>query len=377
MLNEATKYATNKADLFKQSLQYLVEQQNQQKLLDEQALSQRYTNLVNQVNQKRLPVQQQYEQDAQGAYVNKMMGGQEIQQNLSRLGLNSGGFGISQQAANNTSYGQNLNSLMLNRNNQMTGINNEVTNIEGQKLTDVLGLNASYSGRMGELNQYIGEATNSKYEQEYSTFMKNKEFEEQLKQQAWDNDYKNRTLRASSSSGGSSGWTSGNSETAKSPEQIIKNDVLTQANEYIKSLGQGLLPIPTNTDKTPEQIQAYVNYLKKEYEPYADKTTTANSDLGVRAILGPKGPTKQNATNMLHPLAQVEENLKNSVTSASTKVIKQVSTPGIKLSKNAQTAIKMLPKNITATELRKILDKDVKYGKYTKKEADAIFNSFR
>ena len=60
MMNDATNYAKSQADIFKQSLQYLVDAQNQQKMLDEQALSQRYTNLVNQVNQKRLPIEQQF-----------------------------------------------------------------------------------------------------------------------------------------------------------------------------------------------------------------------------------------------------------------------------------------------------------------------------
>ena len=46
----------------KNSLQYLIEQQNQQKMLDQQALTQRYTNLVSQINQQKTPIQQRYSQ---------------------------------------------------------------------------------------------------------------------------------------------------------------------------------------------------------------------------------------------------------------------------------------------------------------------------
>lgn len=202
MLNDAKNYASGQADIFKQSLQYLVEQQNQQKILDEQALNQRYADLVNQINQKRLPIEQQYGQDTQGIYVNKMLGGEQIRQNLSRMGLNSSGFGLTQQALNEASYGQNLNALMLNRNNQLTGLENQITNLQGQQQSDMLGLQSTYAGRLGDLNKYIGESVNNKYQQEYSNYMAQKQYEDQLKQQAIDNAYRLKALNASSGGGG-------------------------------------------------------------------------------------------------------------------------------------------------------------------------------
>lgn len=202
MMNDATNYAKSQADIFKQSLQYLVEQQNQQKILDEQALNQRYADLVNQINQKRLPIEQQYGQDTQGIYVNKMLGGEQIRQNLSRMGLNSSGFGLTQQALNEASYGQNLNQLMMNRNNQLTGLENQITNLQGQQQSDMLGLQSTYAGRLGDLNKYIGESVNNKYQQEYSNYMAQKQYEDQLKQQAIDNAYRVKALNASGGGGG-------------------------------------------------------------------------------------------------------------------------------------------------------------------------------
>jgi len=222
MINDATNYATGKADIFKQSLQYLVDAQNTQRLLDEQSMNKRYGNLVEQINQKRLPIEQQFGQDSQAAYVNKLLGGKKIEGEVSRMGLNSAGYGLTQQAQNETGYGQNYNALMLDRSNKLTGIDSEVTNTQGQQQVDALGLQSTYAGRLGELNQYISESTNNKYNQEYDTFVKNKQYEEQLKQQeyenaikvkqyedalkqqAWENDYKNRALNASGSSGSGS-----------------------------------------------------------------------------------------------------------------------------------------------------------------------------
>lgn len=197
MLNDAKNYASEQADIFKQSLQYLVEQQNQQKILDEQALNQRYTDLVNQVNQKRLPIEQQYSQDAQGVYVNKMLGGEQIRQNLSRMGLNSSGFGLTQQALNETAYGQNLSNLMMNRNNQLTGLENQIANLQGQQQADMLGLQSTYAGRLGDLNKYIGESVDKKYQQEYNNYIAQKQYEDRLKQQAIDNTYRANALKNS------------------------------------------------------------------------------------------------------------------------------------------------------------------------------------
>ena len=133
-----------------------------------------------------------------------MLSQQNVNDSLNRMNLSNSGFGMGQRIGVDTAYGQNLNALTLNRNNQLTGINNEVTNIEGQRLTDFLGLQSQYAGRTGELNQYITKSVDEKYNQEYNNYMKNKEYEEMLKQQAWENDYKNRTLKASSSGGGGS-----------------------------------------------------------------------------------------------------------------------------------------------------------------------------
>lgn len=196
-MNDAKNYASGQADIFKQSLQYLVEQQNQQKLLDEQALSQRYTNLVNQVNQKRLPIEQQFGQDAKGAYVNKMLSQQNVNDSLNRMNLSNSGFGMGQRIGVDSAYGQNLNQLMINRNNQLTGLENQITNLQGQQQSDMLGLQSTYAGRLGDLNKYIAESVNNKYQQEYSNYMAQKQYEDRLKQQAIDNTYRVNALNAS------------------------------------------------------------------------------------------------------------------------------------------------------------------------------------
>lgn len=184
MNNEANKYAQQQADTFRNSLQYLIDQQNQQKLIDEQTATSRYQNLLTQINQQIDPINTQYKNDAQQAYINKMLGSKEIEANLSQMGLNTQGFGVTQQALNESSYGSNLNALKINRNETLQNLENQATNATGEYNTDLLSLSSDYSGRLSELMQAIESQVASKYDTTYNNYVKNQQYKDALKQQA-------------------------------------------------------------------------------------------------------------------------------------------------------------------------------------------------
>jgi hypothetical protein len=198
MNNEANKYAQQQADTFRNSLQYLIDQQNQQKLIDEQTATSRYQNLLTQINQQIDPINTQYKNDAQQAYINKMLGSKEIEANLSQMGLNTQGFGVTQQALNESSYGSNLNALKINRNETLQNLENQATNATGEYNTDLLSLSSDYSGRLSELMQAIESQVASKYDTTYDNYVKNQQYKDALKQQAeqnklsWYNAYTSR-----------------------------------------------------------------------------------------------------------------------------------------------------------------------------------------
>lgn len=236
MNEEAKTYATTEADTFRNSLQYLIEQQNQQQLLTEQAASQRYQNLLNQINQQKQPIQQQYQIDAQQAYINKMLAQKQTESNLSRLGLNTQGFAIGQLAQNENAYASNLNALKINKNQMLQNIANQGVNATGEYNANMLDLGADNQRKLLELLQTIEAQVNNKYnntyaaavanqeyndamkqqayerafkEQQYADQLKQQEYEntiaqqkyaDQLKQQAWENAYNNRQLAASQTS---------------------------------------------------------------------------------------------------------------------------------------------------------------------------------
>lgn len=194
MYNDINSRAQSAANTFKDSLQYLVDAQNQQKLLDEQTATQRYQNLLTQINQQRDPINQQYAQDSQSAYINKMLAGKQVGQTLNQLGLNTQGFGVSQMLQNETAYGQNLNQLTLGKNQALQNLDNQSINATGDYNADMLGLASTYAGRSADLQKYIGEQSQNQYNTVYSQLAEAKAYEDQLAQIAWENDYKNRQL---------------------------------------------------------------------------------------------------------------------------------------------------------------------------------------
>ena len=194
MYDELKKQAQDAANTYAKTLQQLIDSQNQQKLLSEQAASQRYQNLINQINQQRQPIQQQFEADSQTAYINKMLAGKQINQTLNQLGLNTQGFGVSQQAANETAYGQNINQLLLSRNQAYQNLDNQITNITGEYNASRSELEATYAQRLADLQKYIAEATQNYYNTTYSQLLSARQYQDQLAQQAWQRTFSEKQL---------------------------------------------------------------------------------------------------------------------------------------------------------------------------------------
>jgi len=194
MYDELKKQAQEAANTYAKTLQQLIDSQNQQKLLSEQAAFQRYQNLINQINQQRQNIQQQFEADSQAAYINKMLAGKQINQILNQLGLNTQGFGVSQQAANETAYGQNINQLLLSRNQAYQNLDNQITNVTGEYNASRSELEATYAQRLADLQKYIAEATQNYYNTTYSQLLSARQYQDRLAQQAWENEYRNKQL---------------------------------------------------------------------------------------------------------------------------------------------------------------------------------------
>ena len=209
MYDEINKKATADADAFRNSLQYLIDEQNKQNQLTKQLAETNYQNTLNQINQSRLPIEQQYQENARQAYANKMLAGRQMGEELTRLGLDTTGFGMTQRTSIENQYSSNLNSLATDRDAGLRELDLKALDLKGDYDKAMLQADIDYSQRMTDLNKYINQQVEAKYQDAYDRFYDDYKYQQQLKQQAIENQMNWASINAKSSSGRSGGSTFG------------------------------------------------------------------------------------------------------------------------------------------------------------------------
>lgn len=222
MYDEINKKATADADAFRNSLQYLIDEQTKQNQLTKQLAETNYQNTLNQINQSKLPIEQQYQENARQAYANKMLAGRQMGEELTRLGLDTTGFGMTQRTSVENQYSSNLNSLATDRDAGLRELDLKALDLKGNYDEAMLQADIDYSQRMSDLNKYINEQVEAKYQDAYDRFYNDYKYQQQLKQQAIENQMNWASINASSSSG-SGGYTFGG-ESESSNDSIDLSD---------------------------------------------------------------------------------------------------------------------------------------------------------
>lgn len=202
-MNEANKYAQSQADAFRETLQYLVDTQNEQKRLQEQLAATNYQNMLDKINANKYNLNATYEENARQAYVNKLLGAQEIGASMSRMGLSDSGFRATQDVLNNNQYSANLNKLALARAAGLEDIGNQEAAALGDYNASLLGIQGDANDRLLALNKYIEEQVQNKYDTEYSKFFANQQYQNQLAQQQWERNFAYSQLNNSNNSNNS------------------------------------------------------------------------------------------------------------------------------------------------------------------------------
>ena len=187
MYDEINKKATAEADAFRNSLQYLIDEQNKQNQLSKKLAETNYQNTLNQINQSRVPIEQQYQENARQAYANKMLAGRQMSEDLTRLGLDTTGFGMTQRTSIENQYSSNLNSLATDRNAGLRELDLKALDLKGDYDKAMLQADIDYSKRMADLNKYINQQVEAKYQDSYDRFYNDYKYQQQLKQQAIEN----------------------------------------------------------------------------------------------------------------------------------------------------------------------------------------------
>lgn len=193
-INASQNYANDAKNKYEQSLSYLLNGLDEAKAADQEAANIRYNNLITKIRQQLPGIQEQFEKNAKAAYVNKQQNLQQIDADLSRLGVNTQGFGVTQRLLNESIYGQTYGQILSDYNNNLRDVANQEVNALGDLNANLADLDAAYAKDKLETQKYIGEQGLNVYNTAYKNYYNDLQYQDELKQQQYENEMAERKL---------------------------------------------------------------------------------------------------------------------------------------------------------------------------------------
>lgn len=193
-INASQNYANDAKNKYEQSLSYLLNGLDEAKAADQEAANIRYNNLITKIRQQLPGIQEQFEKNAKAAYVNKQQNLQQIDADLSRLGVNTQGFGVTQRLLNESIYGQTYGQILSDYNDNLRDVANQETNALGDLNANLADLDAAYAKDKLETQKYIGEQGLNVYNTAYKNYYNDLQYQDELKQQKFENEMAERKL---------------------------------------------------------------------------------------------------------------------------------------------------------------------------------------
>ena len=193
-INASQNYANDAKNKYEQSLSYLLNGLDEAKAADQEAANIRYNNLITKIRQQIPGIQEQFEKNAKAAYVNKQQNLQQIDADLSRLGVNTQGFGVTQRLLNESIYGQTYGQILSDYNTNLRDVANQEVNALGDLNADLADLDAAYAKDKLDTQKYIGEQGLNVYNTAYKNYYNDLQYQDELKQQQFENEMAERKL---------------------------------------------------------------------------------------------------------------------------------------------------------------------------------------
>ena len=193
-INASQNYANDAKNKYEQSLSYLLTGLDEAKAADQEAANIRYNNLITKIRQQLPGIQEQFERNAKAAYVNKQQNLQQIDADLSRLGVNTQGFGVTQRLLNESIYGQTYGQILSDYNNNLRDIANQEVNALGDLNANLADLDAAYAKDKLDTQKYFGEQGLNVYNTAYKNYYNDLQYQDELKQQKFENEMAERKL---------------------------------------------------------------------------------------------------------------------------------------------------------------------------------------
>lgn len=191
-----------------------------------EALAQQKQLAQNNIDYQRNLVNEDYISQARQAYVNKMLGNKNVQQQLSQAGLNTSGIVASAYANLENSYGNNLANLQTSRNNSMRDLDKQYNDNQLQYAIKENELLSEIEQAKIEYQKYGNELAYSRYQDALNNYLTFAQYEYQKERdkvadQQWQANYDlSKKAKATSSSGGKSSSKKSNSTSKQSTNNI-------------------------------------------------------------------------------------------------------------------------------------------------------------
>lgn len=133
--------------------------------------------ILNQLNANLEAYNKQYEADARSAYLNKMQGDMLLNTQLSSMGLDNSGYGVSQKLANQGIYSQNLNSLKMALGKNVADIDLAKANQAQAYQAELQKLLQSKASAQYDYNKYVADMSEEIRQQAISNYLQNKYYD--------------------------------------------------------------------------------------------------------------------------------------------------------------------------------------------------------
>lgn len=169
--NYADEYAMQQTANAKDDTNALLAQYEKIAEQQKNALENQRLQTQNQINSQRQGVLDAYNNNARQAYINSMLGKQDVKQQLSQAGLNTSGLVGSAYANVQNTYGNNLVNLQNNRDNSLRNIDTQLNNANLEYNIQENQLLGEIEKAKLELQKYGNELAYNRYQDALANYM--------------------------------------------------------------------------------------------------------------------------------------------------------------------------------------------------------------
>lgn len=180
-IKEAEEQARKYSDAIKNNNQYLIDQLNNAKTNSLQQLQNQQENALYNLNTNKGTINQNTEEAAKQANINRLLALKDNQYAMNRAGLGTQGIVGSQVNSINNSYGTNLSSIINQRNSQLNDLEKQRVNLVDTYNNNRLNLENEYNNNIANLQSSIDDKALNEYNTIYNKYLA-------IKQQEYENE---------------------------------------------------------------------------------------------------------------------------------------------------------------------------------------------